>query len=197
MTPAANLAPGSYLLTLTGTSGSISRSGYATLVIPAPPNFTLAAAPAARTVPAGDATAYTVTVGAVNGFSGSVGLSLSGLPAGVGSAAFSPANVAGAGSSQLTVTTLATAPPGTYSAQGHRYERLAKPHRHGRAHCHRARLHGQRQPVHGHTDTWPDRVVHDHGRVGGRLRGRRVVLGDWPTGRRECDLQREPGRPTG
>jgi hypothetical protein len=115
VTPAANLAPGTYLLTLTGTSGSISRSAYATLVIPAPPNFTLAAAPAARTVPAGDATAYTVTVGAVNGFSGSVGLSLSGLPASVGSAAFSPASVAGAGSSQLTVTTLATAPPGTYS----------------------------------------------------------------------------------
>jgi len=115
VTPAANLSPGTYLLTLTGTSGSISRSAYATLVIPAPPNFTLAAAPAARTVPAGDATAYTVTVGAVNGFSGSVGLSLSGLPASVGSAAFSPASVAGAGSSQLTVTTLATAPPGTYS----------------------------------------------------------------------------------
>jgi subtilisin family serine protease len=115
VTPAGNLAPGSYLLTVNGTSGSISRSAYATLIIPAPPNFTLAAAPAGQTVPAGDATAYTATIGALNGFAGTVALSLSGLPATVGSAAFSPASVTAAGSSQLTVTTLATAPPGTYS----------------------------------------------------------------------------------
>jgi subtilisin family serine protease len=114
LTTAANLTPGSYLLTLTGTSGSTSRSAYATLVVPAPPNFTLAASPASRAVPAGDATTYTVTVGALNGFTGSVALSLGGLPANVGSSAFNPATIAGVGSSQLTVTTLATAPPGSY-----------------------------------------------------------------------------------
>jgi subtilisin family serine protease len=115
VTTAAGITPGSYLLTLTGTGGSTSRSAYATLVIPAPPNFTLAASPASRTVPAGDPTTYTATVGALNGFTGNVALSVSGLPAGVGSATFAPASVAGAGGSQLTITTLATAPPGTYS----------------------------------------------------------------------------------
>ncbi|GAA4250539.1 hypothetical protein GCM10022255_039620 [Dactylosporangium darangshiense] len=114
VTTAAGLAPGSYRLTLTGTSGSTRRSAYATLVIPAQPNFTVAVAPASATVPAGDTTTYTVTVGALNGFTGNVGLSLTGLPGGVGSSAFNPTSVATAGSSQLTVTTLATAPPGTY-----------------------------------------------------------------------------------
>ena len=115
VTTAASTAPGSYLLTLTGTSGSISRTAYATLVIPAPPNFTVAASPASRTVPAGDPTTYTVTIGALNGFTGNVALSVSGLPAGVGSATFTPTSVAGAGSSQLAITTLATAPPGSYA----------------------------------------------------------------------------------
>jgi hypothetical protein len=66
-------------------------------------------------VPAGDSTTYTATVAALNGFGDGVGLTLLGLPASVGSATFSPAGVTGAGSSQLTVKTLATAPPGTYS----------------------------------------------------------------------------------
>jgi len=66
-------------------------------------------------VPAGDATTYTATVGALNGFTGTVALSLVGLPPNVGSAVFNPASITGPGTSQLTVTTLATAPPGTYS----------------------------------------------------------------------------------
>jgi hypothetical protein len=41
-------------------------------------------------------------------------LSLTGLPSGVGTASFSPLVIAGAGSSQLTVTTLPAAPGGTY-----------------------------------------------------------------------------------
>ncbi|WP_426503220.1 S8 family serine peptidase [Dactylosporangium sp. McL0621] len=114
VTTTAGLAPGSYLLTLTGTNGSTSRSAYATLVIPSPPNFTVAAAPASRTVPAGDTATYAVTVGTLNGFAGNVALSVTGLPGGVGSSAFDPTSVAGAGTSQLTITTLATAPPGTY-----------------------------------------------------------------------------------
>ncbi|WP_460492581.1 S8 family serine peptidase [Dactylosporangium cerinum] len=114
VTTTAGLAPGSYPLTLTGTNGSTSRSAYATLVVPAPPDFTVAAAPASRTVPAGDTTTYTVTVGTLNGFTGNVALSLTGLPGSVGSSAFNPTSVAGVGSSQLTITTPATAPPGTY-----------------------------------------------------------------------------------
>jgi hypothetical protein len=53
-------------------------------------------------------------VASLNGFADNVALSLAGLPPGLGAASFSPPVIAGAGSSQLTVTTLPTAPGGTY-----------------------------------------------------------------------------------
>jgi hypothetical protein len=82
--------------------------------VPAPPDFTLTATPSTQTVSAGTAAGFTVGVGSQNGFTGDVALSVGGLPATVGSATFTPAIVAGAGSSQLTITTLTTAPGGTY-----------------------------------------------------------------------------------
>ena len=50
----------------------------------------------------------------LNGFADNVALSLTGLPSGIGTASFSPQVIAGAGSSQLTVTTVPTAPGGSY-----------------------------------------------------------------------------------
>jgi subtilisin family serine protease len=114
VTTLASAPPGTYPLTITGTSGTTTHTATATLVIPQPPNFSFGVTPTTRTVSSGSAAAYTVSVGSLNGFTGDVALSLSGLPASVGSATFSPATVAGAGSSQLTVTTLGTAPGGTY-----------------------------------------------------------------------------------
>jgi uncharacterized membrane protein len=63
---------------------------------------------------AGAGATYTVGVASLNGFADNVALSLTGLPSGVGTASFSPQVIAGAGSSQLTVTTSPTAPGGTY-----------------------------------------------------------------------------------
>jgi len=63
---------------------------------------------------AGSSAAYTVGVSSLNGFAGTVSFSLSGLPSSVGTAAFSPATVTASGTSQLTVTTSATAPAGSY-----------------------------------------------------------------------------------
>jgi subtilisin family serine protease len=114
VTTAATLAAGTYPLTIIGTSGALTRSAPATLTVSAPPDFTVTAAPASLAVVAGTGAAYTVSVGSVNGFSGTVALSLSGLPASVGSASFSPPTIAGAGNSQLTVTTSATAASGSY-----------------------------------------------------------------------------------
>lgn len=114
VTTSATIAPGTYPLTIAATSGSTVHTATATLVVPAPPDFTLGVSPSSRSVVAGNATTYTVGVGSVNGFTGDVALSLGGLPAGVGTATFTPAVVGGAGSSQLTVTTSATAPAGTY-----------------------------------------------------------------------------------
>jgi hypothetical protein len=55
-----------------------------------------------------------VGVASLNGFAADVALSLTGLPSGVGTASFSPQVIAAAGSSQLTVTTLPSAPGGAY-----------------------------------------------------------------------------------
>jgi hypothetical protein len=110
----AGAPPGSYPLTITGTSGPTTRTTTAMLVIPAPPDFSLAATPATQNVNAGGSAAYTVAVGSLNGFAGTVALSLTGLPGPVGTATFNPAVLAAAGSSQLTIATAATAPPGSY-----------------------------------------------------------------------------------
>src|SRR5581483_4825523 len=80
------------------------------IVSPAP-DFTISASPASQTVTAGNGTSYTATIGALNGFSGSVALSVSGLPTGA-SGSFNPASVSGSGNSTLSVST------GTNTAAG-------------------------------------------------------------------------------
>ena len=102
--------------TAPGAVASYSHSAPLILVVPSPGDFAVGATPASRTVAAGSATSYTVNVGAVNGFTGNVTLTLGGLPGTVGTASFTPTVVAGgAGSSQLTITTVGTAPAGKYT----------------------------------------------------------------------------------
>jgi hypothetical protein len=111
VTTDASIVPGGYPLTITGSSGATAHSAAATLEVQAPPDFGLAASPASQSVVAGGTAAYTVGVSSLNGFTGDVALSLSGLPPGV-AATFTPAVVGGAGSSQLTVTTRRRRRPG-------------------------------------------------------------------------------------
>ena len=111
---ATSIAAGTYPLTITATNGATAHSVAATLVVTAPPDFSLSATPTSRSVVAGAGATYTVGVASLNGFAADVALSLTGLPSGVGTASFSPQVIAGAGSSQLTITTLPTAPGGTY-----------------------------------------------------------------------------------
>jgi uncharacterized membrane protein len=101
-------------LTISATSGSITHASAITLVVTAPPDFSLAASPSSRTVNAGAGTSYSVTVGAMNGFTGTVALSVSGLASSVGTATFTPSTVGGSGTSQLTVSANAGAPVGSY-----------------------------------------------------------------------------------
>ncbi len=81
-------------------------------------DYALAASPPSRTVTPGGTANYTVTVTPAGGFTGTVSLSVDGLPADA-SASFSPPSVvitdATPKSSTMTVTTAATTPLGTAS----------------------------------------------------------------------------------
>jgi hypothetical protein len=102
-------------LTITASDGTLSHSTQVTLVVQAQApvgDFTIGATPSSQTVSRGGATTYTVTVTPVNGFSGSVSLSVSGVPF-KGTAAFSPNPTTS--TSTLTVTTWKKTTTGTYT----------------------------------------------------------------------------------
>jgi uncharacterized membrane protein len=115
VTTTSTLAAGSYPFTITGTSGSIVHTSPATLVVTtAPqPDFSLSATPSSQSVLAGNGTSYTATVGALNGYTGTVSFTVSGLPSGA-NGTFNPLTVTTSGSSTLSVTTSGTTTPGSY-----------------------------------------------------------------------------------
>jgi hypothetical protein len=86
---------------------------FAVSTVPPAPDFSLTASPASQTVVQGSSTTFTINVSRVGGFTGSVALSVSGLPGGA-TGAFSP-NPAGGASSTLTVTTATATGTGSYS----------------------------------------------------------------------------------
>ena len=105
--------PTQYTVTATGTSGSLIRSAQFTLSVNGTgPSFGVGVNPGVRTVTAGDATSYAVSVNPSGGFTGTVGLNVQGLPPG-SSYGFSPASVVTQGVSTLSVTTPSNA-SGTY-----------------------------------------------------------------------------------
>jgi hypothetical protein len=81
-------------------------------LLPTTADFSLGVSPSSQTVTAGGSTTYTVSSTALNGFSGSITLSATGLPTGA-TASFNPASIAAGGSSTLTVSTGSTTPSGT------------------------------------------------------------------------------------
>jgi hypothetical protein len=100
---------GSGSIAVTTAGGTATSSGAFTVTVP---DFALTAAPAGQSVATGGSTSYTVTITPSGGFSGSVALSVGGLPAGT-SAGFSPGALTGGGSSTLTIQVAHNAKPGT------------------------------------------------------------------------------------
>ena len=116
LTASAGAAVGAVTLTITGTSGALVHQATPALTVTAaglPPDFTISASPASRTISRGGNTTYSVTVAPINGFTGSVHLSVSGLPNGA-RASFNPASIS-SGSSSLTVTAGQRTVRGTYT----------------------------------------------------------------------------------
>jgi hypothetical protein len=106
--------PGTYTTTFTVTDNvGVTDPNPPTRTITVQPDFSLSATPASRTIVQGAATSYTATVTGSSGFSGTVSLSVSGLPAGA-TASFSPASISSSGSSSLSVSTSTSTPPGSY-----------------------------------------------------------------------------------
>ncbi|HZY62994.1 MAG TPA: Ig-like domain repeat protein, partial [Edaphobacter sp.] len=110
---ASTTPPGTYTLTITGATSTLSRTATVMLVVPGPPDFNLSASPSSRTVMQGDSTTYTASISPLSGFTGTVGLSVNGLPSGA-MATFSPTSITTSGNSTLTVSTASTTPTGTY-----------------------------------------------------------------------------------
>ena len=113
LTASASATVGAFPITLTGTAGSVIRTTTFTLTVSAPivPDFSLSATPTSQTLSPGGAASYSVNIARVNGFSGTVTFSVSGLPTGA-TGTFTP-NLETAGST-LTVTTTSSTPAGTY-----------------------------------------------------------------------------------
>jgi hypothetical protein len=116
LTAAASAVAGSSTITVTGTSGALVHTATFTLkVAAAPADFTLALNPTSLTLTSGalgQGTAVTAT--AVNGFSGTVSVTVSGLPAGV-TVAPTTLTLATGTPQTLTFTAAANAAAGTSS----------------------------------------------------------------------------------
>ena len=86
LTAASNAAAASATAVLTGTSGALTHTANLNVQVtatPPPPDFSLGLNPPSLSIPPGGSAQTTLSVTALNGFSSSVSVQLSGLPAGV------------------------------------------------------------------------------------------------------------------
>jgi len=83
LTASSTATAGTATVTITGTSGSLTASTTVALTVTAGASFTLKPSAAALSIAQGASGTDTITVTDVNGFTGSVTLAASGLPAGV------------------------------------------------------------------------------------------------------------------
>ncbi|MBA3913564.1 MAG: hypothetical protein H0X25_06855 [Acidobacteriales bacterium] len=106
---------GSFAIEVLGTSGSASATVAVTLTVSgSQPGYTMAATPNDISLSAGSSTVSTISVTALNAFTGTVALGCAGgLPSGV-TCSPSPTSITEAGSSFLTITTTSSTPSGSF-----------------------------------------------------------------------------------
>jgi hypothetical protein len=117
ITTSSTLTPlGTYTITITGQSGSDSKSTTIQLEVdPSQGDFSGSINPTSQSVTAGASASYAVTIFPVSGFTGNVTISVTGLPTGA-TLSFAPSNVVtgGSGTVNFTITTTGVA-TGTYT----------------------------------------------------------------------------------
>jgi hypothetical protein len=115
LTAAPTMAPGTYSVTVTGTSGSLVHSATASVVVTSNANFTLSTSTGSITVKRGSSGSFTVTLTPSGSFSSAVSVSVSGMKTGITVTA-SPSSIpGGSGTSTVTVTANASAKRGSRS----------------------------------------------------------------------------------
>ena len=105
---------GSYPITVKGSGGGVQVSTTITLTVTGAVDFTISATPPSQTVSRTNSATYTANLTAVNGFNGSVSLSVSGCPY-FATCSFTPRSLTPPGSSTLAVSTTRYTPTGTYT----------------------------------------------------------------------------------
>jgi hypothetical protein len=109
---------GTYTLTITGTSGSISHSTTVQLMVQAPPDFAVSASPSSISIGRNQTGSYAVTATSTGGYAGTVTWSVTGVPVGT-TFTFSPSSETltanGSVTSTLTVSSSRSTPTGTYT----------------------------------------------------------------------------------
>ena len=116
VTTSTSTAPGRYTLTITGTSGTLTHATHTTLEVEqrlGPPGIALSVTPASASATQGAGAAFTVSTIGIRGFTGKVGLALSGLPRGA-TGSFSANPVAAGASVRLRITTTTHTPVGRH-----------------------------------------------------------------------------------
>ena len=120
LTASSTATLGAATITITGTSGTLTHTAVINLTVNASaptPNFSIATSPSSVAVTQGSAATDTITISPQNGFTGSVGLSASGLPSGV-TASFNPASTTGSSTLTLTASSAAVTGPATVTVTG-------------------------------------------------------------------------------
>jgi len=113
VTTGTTTPPGTYSLTIRGKSGRFSHTTLVTLVVNAS-DFFVSASPASVKIRQLDSGNYSLSVAAVQGFTGTVNLGVTGLPPFV-TAVFNPPSIAGSGTSVLTLQVDERTPTGNYN----------------------------------------------------------------------------------
>ena len=103
---ASSVAAGSYPFTVTATSGSLTTSAAATLVVQAPPSFNGSTSPSSATISVGQSASFAIALSSQNGATGAVSLQCLNVPSGT-TCAFNPTSPTlpanGSVSDQLTI----------------------------------------------------------------------------------------------